>query len=256
MYKRQAKSVREGILDGANITQGDSGPTTLTSIMQQLQNSLAAARKFGSLLATLKKRGLNADLLQQLGEAGVEQGTAAAQALASASSAQLKQINRLQADLSATASKTGNTVADAMYSAGIQSAKGLVAGLKKERKTIEQAMIDIAKGMQKAIKKALGINSPAKKMIPVGINAVRGVLLGTDRERPRLDAAMHSLVSPPSMPVVPSALAAASTGGARFEGDLYLDSGEFLGKVRGEAGLVIDGRFGELKQTLNAGGGL
>ncbi|MEV5862391.1 hypothetical protein AB0L83_22085 [Streptomyces sp. NPDC052071] len=43
------------------------------------------------------------------------------------------------------------------------------------------------------------------------------------------------------------------TGPARFEGDLYLDSGEFLGKVRGEAAAVVDGRFGDLKQTLTAG---
>lgn len=249
-----AKSVREGILDGANITQQTGeGPTTIASITQQLQNSLAAAKKFGALLALLKKRGLSADLLQQLGEAGVEQGTAAAKALSGASNAQLKQLNKLQSDLSATASKTGNTVADAMYSAGIQSAKGLVAGLKKEKKSIEQVMIDIAKGMQKAIKKALGIHSPAKKMVSVGVNTVRGILLGTDREKPRLDTAMRSLVTAPSVPVVPGTLAAASAGGARFEGDLYLDSGEFLGRVRGEAADVVDGRFGELTQTLRAG---
>lgn len=249
-----AKSVREGILDGANITQQTGGgPTTIASITQQLQASLAAAKKFGALLASLKKRGLSADLLQQLGEAGVEQGTEAAKALAGASDAQLKQLNKLQSDLAATASKTGTTVADAMYSAGIQSAKGLVAGLKKEKKSIEQVMIDIAKGMQKAIKKALGIHSPAKKMMPVGVNTVRGILLGTDREKPRLDAAMRSLVAAPAMPVGAGALAAASAGGARFEGDLYLDSGEFLGRVRGEAADVVDGRFGELKQTLRAG---
>lgn len=45
----------------------------------------------------------------------------------------------------------------------------------------------------------------------------------------------------------------ASTGPARFEGDLYLDSGEFLGRVRGEAAQVVDGRFGELTRTLRAG---
>ncbi|MFE7106645.1 hypothetical protein ACFU98_35395 [Streptomyces sp. NPDC057575] len=249
-----AKSVRDGILSGADITKGTDGSTTIATITKQLRESLAAAKKFAGLLDKLKKRGLNADLLQQLGNAGVEQGMAAATALAGASTSQLKQLNKLQGDLAAAASKTGNTVADAMYSAGIQSAKGLVAGLKKEKKSIEQVMIDIATGMQKAIKKALGIHSPARKLIPVGINTVRGILLGTDRERPRLDAAMRSLVSVPPMPAMPGAVAAAAApGGARFEGDLYLDSGEFLGKVRGEAGAVIDGRFSELGQVLRAG---
>ena len=247
-----AKSVREGILAGADITQS-SGPTTIDTITQQLRDSLAAAKKFASMLAALKKRGLDAGLLQQIGDAGVEQGTAAAAALSGASNAQLKYLNKLQADLSATAAKTGNTVADAMYASGIQSAKGLVAGLKKEKKSIEQIMIDIAKGMQTAIKKALGIHSPAKKMVPVGINTVRGILLGTERERPRLDAAMRGLISSPPVPAIPGSLATMSAGGARFEGDLYLDSGEFLGRVRGEAADVVDDRFGELTQRLRAG---
>lgn len=51
-----------------------------------------------------------------------------------------------------------------------------------------------------------------------------------------------------------SALSRGTTGGpSRFEGDLFLDSGEFLGRVRGEAAQVVDGRFGELTQTLRAG---
>ncbi|MEV7654682.1 hypothetical protein AB0O39_10970 [Streptomyces anulatus] len=54
-----------------------------------------------------------------------------------------------------------------------------------------------------------------------------------------------------------NALSRGTVGGpSRFEGDLYLDSGEFLGRVRGEAAQVVDGRFGQLTQVLNAGGGL
>ncbi|MFF8299595.1 hypothetical protein ACF07M_30105 [Streptomyces globisporus] len=54
-----------------------------------------------------------------------------------------------------------------------------------------------------------------------------------------------------------NALSRSTAGGpSRFEGDLYLDSGEFLGRVRGEASQVVDGRFGQLTQALNAGGGL
>jgi hypothetical protein len=43
------------------------------------------------------------------------------------------------------------------------------------------------------------------------------------------------------------------SGPARFEGDLYLDSGEFLGRVRGEAAQIVDGRFVELTSALNGG---
>ncbi|MGA4964516.1 hypothetical protein [Streptomyces pseudogriseolus] len=44
-----------------------------------------------------------------------------------------------------------------------------------------------------------------------------------------------------------------SSGPARFEGDLYLDSGEFLGRVRGEATAVMQEGQRQLIQTLNAG---
>jgi hypothetical protein len=43
-----------------------------------------------------------------------------------------------------------------------------------------------------------------------------------------------------------------ATGPARFEGDLYLDSGEFLGRVRGEAQQVVDRYNMELSTALGA----
>lgn len=46
-----------------------------------------------------------------------------------------------------------------------------------------------------------------------------------------------------------------TSGPSKFEGDLYLDSGEFLGKVRGEANGVVTERFGQVQQMLSAGGG-
>ncbi|MGW1015572.1 hypothetical protein [Streptomyces niveus] len=42
-------------------------------------------------------------------------------------------------------------------------------------------------------------------------------------------------------------------GPTSFEGDLYLDSGEFLGKVRGEATQVVNATLGDLATTLSAG---
>ena len=52
-----------------------------------------------------------------------------------------------------------------------------------------------------------------------------------------------------------TALAGRGAGGgaASFEGNLYLDSGEFLGRVRGEAQTVVDGRLGGLSMQASAG---
>ncbi|WP_406224971.1 hypothetical protein [Streptomyces anulatus] len=53
-----------------------------------------------------------------------------------------------------------------------------------------------------------------------------------------------------------NALSRGTLGGpTRFEGDLYLDSGEFIGRVRGEAAQVVDQSLGQLTTALTAGRG-
>lgn len=58
-------------------------------------------------------------------------------------------------------------------------------------------------------------------------------------------------------PVFTTQQANALTGGggtsqpARFEGDLFLDSGEFLGRVRGEAKQMVDAGFTEVRRSLS-----
>ncbi|MFF0736912.1 hypothetical protein ACFYVK_35525 [Streptomyces chartreusis] len=50
-----------------------------------------------------------------------------------------------------------------------------------------------------------------------------------------------------------TSMAARSSGPSRFEGDLFLDSGEFLGRVRGEAAAVMHEGQRQLIGALNAG---
>jgi hypothetical protein len=66
--------------------------------------------------------------------------------------------------------------------------------------------------------------------LPPGISTI---INGTGRPEPILSNTQWADISQ---------LARSGGGGGRFEGDLYLDSGEFLGKVRGEATAVIDSR--------------
>jgi hypothetical protein len=54
-------------------------------------------------------------------------------------------------------------------------------------------MTKIAKAMQKALRKALGINSPATAMIPDGENATRGVAVGALKGLPHIDKAMQTV---------------------------------------------------------------
>lgn len=194
-----AADVKKGVLDGANITSGTEGPISASSILANLTQKMNQAKQFAAQLATLKKKGVRSDLIAQIAQAGVEQGSGAAAALATASSSQIKQINSTQGQLVTAATQAGNTAGTAMYGAGIQAANGLVEGLKSQQKQIEAQMTGIATSMAKAIKKALGIKSPSRVMADqVGSMVPAGIMEGMAGGQAALDRAMALVVQPPS----------------------------------------------------------
>ncbi|MFE0651335.1 hypothetical protein ACFVZH_22380 [Streptomyces sp. NPDC059534] len=245
-----ASSVRQGVLDAANITQSqDAGGTTATSIWANLNVQLQKAQRFAAQLATLRKKGVRADLIAQIAQAGVEQGAAAAAALAAASKGEISQINTTQAKLVAAATQAGNTAGDAMYGAGIQAAKGLVKGLQAQQSAIERQMLVIAKGMQTAIKRALGIRSPSRVMAALGQFIPAGLVRGINAGRSAVDASMASLVTPPST--------AAQSGAAAMAGPVpYGRMGapiviEFKSSGTPRGDYLVQ----ELRQAVKRGGG-
>ncbi|MER5892405.1 hypothetical protein [Streptomyces sp. NPDC001876] len=193
--------IRKGVMDSANITQlVQDVPVTASSLLSGLSAKVAQATQFAANLARLRKKGVSGDLIAQIASAGVDQGSASAAALAQASSAQIKQINAQQAALGKAATSAGAVAGNAMYGSGIQAAQGLIKGLASQQKAIEKQMVTIAKGMTKAIKKALGINSPSKVMArEVGRHIPTGVEAGADGNRSGLDQTMRHLVDVPGM---------------------------------------------------------
>ncbi|WP_329615662.1 phage tail tape measure protein [Streptomyces brevispora] len=195
-----AADVKKGVLDGANITSGAAdGPVSASSILATLSTKMQQAKQFAATLATLRKKGVRSDLIAQIAQAGVEQGTASATALATASKSQISQINATQGQLVTAATQAGNTAGTAMYGAGIQAANGLVKGLKSQQKQIEKQMTSIATAMAKAIKKALGIHSPSRVFADeVGSMVPAGIMQGMADGQAQLDRAMAAVVHPPS----------------------------------------------------------
>ncbi|MER7801259.1 phage tail tape measure protein [Streptomyces parvulus] len=191
--------VRNGILGEADITKQDTGGfQSADNILMNLREDTRAAQQFAVHLAALKKKGVRSDLISQIAQAGVTGGAASAAALANSNSSQIKAINAQQAALVKAAGSAGTTAGNAMYGAGIQAAQGLVAGLKKEQKTIENTMLRMAKSMTAAIKKALGIRSPSRVMAQVGAYTAQGVRAGIEGERSAVNASMASLVEAPT----------------------------------------------------------
>ncbi|MFF5801591.1 hypothetical protein [Streptomyces albogriseolus] len=176
--QRVVDNVTGGILREANITSGHADVNSVSAITVGLQTALKKTQEFQANIARLKKAGLRNDLLLQIADAGVEAGGATAAALAKATPAELKRINDLQGQLAKSASATGNTVGDALYSAGINAAKGLVAGLKSQEKAIEAQMRRIALNMLAVVKKAHKTKSPSQAFRWLGEMDGRGLEVG------------------------------------------------------------------------------
>ncbi|MEU3340684.1 phage tail protein [Streptomyces sp. NPDC006668] len=177
-------SVASSIMQNVSVvTQAPQEGFALTSqdVLNSMSAQLSKTLYFSSQLQTLKKRGLSGDLLEQLANAGVDQGGATVAALAGASDAQLKSLNSMQAQLKKSANAAGSAVSDSMYGAGIRAAEGLVKGLERKQKSIEAAMLRIAKSMEKAIRKALKIKSPSQVMAEVGDYTALGLAHGIQR---------------------------------------------------------------------------
>ncbi|MGA5506822.1 hypothetical protein [Streptomyces umbrinus] len=184
---KAASSITEGILKDANIVSGNSQVNSVSAITVGLQQAVKQTKQFEADIAKLKSTGLRSDLLQQIADEGVSGGAATAAALAKATPAELKKINDLQAQLAKSATSTGNTVGDALYTAGIRAAEGLVKGLQSQQRAIENAMTKIAKGMLTTVKKTHKTNSPSREFWDIGEmdgEGLRGGLLATaDRVR-------------------------------------------------------------------------
>ena len=159
-------------------------------VEKRMKSALSQIKQFTTNVQKLQKRGVSKALLRQILELGPEQGGAFAEALAGADAATIKRYNKLQADLDKQSKKLGNMGADMLYDSGKKAGDGFLTGLKAQQKQIEKLMLDIAKGMQKSIRKALGIKSPSRVMWEVGALSMDGLRGGLLQQVPAVQRVM------------------------------------------------------------------
>lgn len=208
-WSDEVKSVAEGVMSGFSIvTEAPQEGFALTAqdVVNKMRDQMQKAVQFAAQLQALKKKGLSSDLIAQIAASGVDQGGATAAALQGATKDQINQINAANKATKGAATSAGKAVADSMYGAGIHAAQGLVKGLKSQEHAIEQQMLKIAKAMQKAIKKALGIKSPSTVFAEIGTWIPKGLAKGVDGGAQHATDAVHRLAG--------SVAGAGSRGGA------------------------------------------
>ncbi|MFD8640782.1 hypothetical protein ACFV14_10780 [Streptomyces zaomyceticus] len=163
------------------------------TIKQGLGQKLAKLRQFAKWIAVLSKRGINRNLLRQVIAMGPEEGYAYASALVGMSTADLKSVNSLQSQIDKESDTLGKNSADALYDAGKNAGKGFLTGLQSQEKAVVDQMYKLAKEMERAIKKALKINSPSKVGHGIGENFGDSIGGGTLASLPRVGRAVDAV---------------------------------------------------------------
>lgn len=218
-----AKRIADAQKFATDLTSKARATGSLSSIVQpdffapsyvekQMKQSLNQIKAFTANVTKLQKKGLSKDLLRQILEMGPEAGAQFAASLAGADKATIQRFNKLQGQIGSASTKLGRTGADLLYDSGKKAGAGFLTGLKAQQKQIEQLMLKIAKGMQKAIRRALGIKSPSRVMATVGRMTVLGLQGGITRMVPAVDQAMARVANAVAsgVPALPDAVGRAT----------------------------------------------
>ncbi|EPZ7929564.1 tape measure protein [Listeria monocytogenes] len=164
--KEYAASITEKMQSYGSISNVDA--ENPQSIQAEMQKRLKEIKAFQANVEKLRKKGVSKGIISDILESGVENGSSYAQALAKSDAKTIKAINSTQNQINSASKSMGNTAANAMYSAGINAAKGLINGLNSQKKQLENTAKSIANTITNSVKKALRIHSPSRVAVELG----------------------------------------------------------------------------------------
>lgn len=209
--------------DGANTNRA-------VDVRDQLAKRYDDLRAFWGNLEQLKARGLNAGTLQEIAQAGVEQGGAMAAALAEGGADTLKQINDLQLQIKTTSDAFGKKWAGQQYDAGVQAALGLVKGLQSQQSVLEQAVAQMGTALVASIRRSLGIKSPSRVFADqVGAHIPTGIAMGIVANRGAVEDALAGVVPGPGGVVAAGGGRAGAGGTTVVENHYHFPQGVIMG---------------------------
>ena len=169
--------------------------------------SLAAgAKTLSSKVKSLQKLGFNESMIDQVIDEWTNAGTfELADAMLSMNKAERGSFNKSFKDLGTYATRTGNSLTEAMAKGGLNAAETIVSTLKKEEKSVETAFYKLGKAGQKGFHRAWGIASPAKEAKKDVGHIIDGQVLGIKDQGHRFTDAMAGLYAAPAFSIPPSA---------------------------------------------------
>jgi hypothetical protein len=177
----------------AQVLGGIEQALTVTDITTNLQTRLDKIRKFQEDLRVLSSQGLSQAAYKQIVDAGVEDGSRFTEALLAGGVDAVAQVNGLVKDIGDVSSSLGFETSNRMYQAGVDAAKGLVAGLTSQQALLDRAAARLGLSIANAVRRALGIKSPSTVLMSDMDYAGDGLAKGLDNQHRKVDAAAEAL---------------------------------------------------------------
>ena len=228
----------EGTTKQNTNARGDIWYTT-GGIGANAKATAARVQAFAGKLSRLQKLGLSGGVLQELAQMGSVEGSIAADALLAGGKAEVSTTNKAFADLAKWSGQAGQYVSEGFYKGGVQAANGIVAGLESQQAAIEAQILKIAKSMESALKKALGIRSPSRMTTAIGAFTGEGLVVGMKAKRRAIEDEATAM-GLAAIPGVPSGVSSASLAAASSR---YAPTVNVTAPAPSLDGLAVTGQF-------------
>lgn len=167
-----------------------------TDITTNLQDRLAKIKKFQSTMQSLLAMGLSQDVYKQLVDAGVDGGSAYAEALLEGGLGAVNSANSLTEQIAQASGALGAEASTVLYQAGVDTAQGFLDGLTALDAQLANAATALGQRIAAGVAAALGIQSPSR----VAFGLMRddfgdGMVLGLNAAGPKVDVAARNLAN-------------------------------------------------------------
>lgn len=155
-----------------------SSQSNLGQAAKSMKMDVGAMKAFAGKLKKLTELGIPGAIIQQIAQAGPEEGSNMADSFIGATAAERKSYLGAWSDYEKYANQAGQYVTEGFYKGGSAAADGVVKGLEGKQKNVEAAIANLAKVMESTFKSVLGIHSPSRVMSELGGFTAEGLVQG------------------------------------------------------------------------------
>ena len=181
--------------------------SNLGEAASSMKMDVGRMKSFAGKLKKLAEMGIPGEIIQQIAQAGPDEGSNMADSFLDATASERKSYLGAWKDYEKYANQAGQYVTEGFYEGGAEAANGVVKGLEGRKKNVESAIAKLAKAMESTFKQVLGIHSPSRVTAEIGGFTAEGLAVGMLDNLSTVRSAASALGSAAVPSSIPNAMA-------------------------------------------------